>query len=91
MKKPAITSLAVLTLALGACASNDHHAEEQPIAGAALVDSYTDRELTRNGHVAKFKAFRSQCRSEGGRVVIMSFGGVGRDGIPGRLDRYYCQ
>ncbi len=41
-------------------------------------------------HEEQFKAFRAECRNDGGRIVVYGTGRVGRDDIPHRGDPSFC-
>lgn len=46
--------------------------------------------LNQTAYQERFKATRSQCNAQGGRMVIAASQRLDRDGVPARGDYYFC-
>ena len=66
-----------------------------PVLTMAGCGAMTERELEqrryeRANHEAEFIDYRARCYARGKRLWISARGKVGRDGVPGPGDHYYC-
>jgi len=60
-------------------------------AGCTMTARQIDaREYRRTDFKEQFRAERRHCVARGGRIYINASRKVGRDGIPGRGDYYFC-